>query len=742
MVNILSSDILVADIIVSVPSADELAQKPAAEQAKYTEVKQRLDGLLEKNGARHGEGIPLNKQEARALFNSLQQTGIGKVEPGGSSSNIFTTLSRLMGNNISTDYIGVIGNDAYSNIIKEDLGKAGVNILPVGNDAAEPALSFVFAEPDGSYTRATYPGNADKLLKPELITDDIVRKNDVVLLPGSLWRKLGRAYPEALHEKALQQDKRIFLTFPSQAKFEHLVPEGAYQHLIRNADVIVGDEKELTDIYNTGDDFERAAQMLQEDLNKRDEIRQAQGKPNRNRSAAAFIIRSDNSATLLTAASPPGAFMPEAAHRKDFPPVNKSFGAQDAAYAGFLSGYASGLKPLEAAELALKVANTKSLYSDSPRIPESVTKDPATKEEWKGYQNSLSNSLQNIGNAFSTALTGVSNVVDQKRRTRGMKFFDLFLYPILTNTAVFALSVFVTHQTTYGNDDTFWGRALRARGDKSRQWTADKMQGWFNMEPARAENTAKMSMMVLWSFLDGSLMAPIVAWFETKRNSISRWLDKRLGTTPDDQTVYDTQIKRDWKSIFLGRAATAAIVIPTAIALNQPRAGGAKSWNTALFEDTGGRIGDSNLIKKLFPKLSQKTVMNDSGQKIPFLKAMGEISAFELFYTSVCTFGLWIGGMTFAKLFNKENRQEKAENTTSSATAANTEDPHPDSMAPSEDRSSFAQTIRDEREAQGQKKALGERTDRIKAQAPQEQSGSFVSKAEESKEQAAQTTAL
>lgn len=735
MVNVLSSDILIADILIPLPSAEELAKIPADQQEKYTTLNQTLEGLLVKNGVKRGEGIPLNKTEAQDLFNTLQQSQIGTIEPGGSSGNIFATLSRLMGNKVNTDYIGVIGDDAYSNVIKEDFLKAGVNILQVGDGAAEPAISFIFSEPDGSYTRATYPGNADKLLKPEIITGGIVRKSDVVLLPGSLWKKLGSKFPDKLFEEAVKQDKRIFLTLPKQAQFEHPVPGGTYRRLIQNADIIVGDEQELTSIYNTGDDFESALKMLQQDLQKRDNIRQAHGKLNRNRSAAAFIIRANNSATLVTAPSPPGTFAPEAAQRKDFPPFNRSFGAHDAAYAGFLAGYNSGFKALDSAELAMKLANTKSIYGDTPRIPESVTEDPATKEEWKGYQNSLSNSLQNIGNAFSTALTGVSNVTGQKQRTRGMKIFDLFLYPILTNTAVFALSVFVTHQTTYGNENSFWGKMLRARGDKSRQFTADKMQSAFNMSPERAENTAKMSMMVLWSFLDGSLMAPVVAWFETKRNSISRWIDSRLGTTPEDQAVYDAQIKRDWKSIFLGRAATAAIVIPTAITLNQPRSGGAKSWNTVLFEDTGGKIGNSAFVKKLFPKSAKKMVINDRGQKVPFLKAMGEISAFEMFYTSVCTFGLWIGGMMFAKLFNKDNKSPGTSPSPSSTGDAT-------EMAATEEQQSYAQSIRKEREQQAQEKKATENTDQAKRIPSKESDRSFTARVETNKEQAASQSSL
>lgn len=169
-----------------------------------------------------------------------------------------------------------------------------------------------------------------------------------------------------------------------------------------------------------------------------------------------------------------------------------------------------------------------------------------------------------------------------------------------------------------------------------------KLVNNFHVEQGKAEETAKMGMMVAWSFLDGSIMSMPVWAFERMRKSISHFFDKLMGTVPEDKSVYEEEPKRNWKHLLGARAATFSLVFPTAVILDKMK------WNKKLFYDTGGAIGESKPIQKLFPKLAQKTVVNDKGSSLPFLKALGEISAFEAFYTSLCTFGLWLGAKIFA----------------------------------------------------------------------------------------------
>jgi hypothetical protein len=224
-----------------------------------------------------------------------------------------------------------------------------------------------------------------------------------------------------------------------------------------------------------------------------------------------------------------------------------------------------------------------------------------------------------------------------KNRTRGLYIFDVFLYPILTNFAVFAVSVYATYQTTYGKP----GNWLKERGDVFRKGMKQKL--------GFSDSTAKMATMVLFSFLDGSLMAPVVKFFEDRRGKIARWIDDRLGTTPEDTSVYDEEPKQSWWSVLGGRFATVMIVVPTAVLLDQ-KSGGNQSWNDRLFSEPGKKTGEwveKNVpaVQKAFPKLNIPGIM--------------EIAFFEAFYTSVCTAGLYISSRFFAGK-SKEKEEAKA----------------------------------------------------------------------------------
>ncbi|MDX2084634.1 MAG: hypothetical protein SFZ03_04520 [Candidatus Melainabacteria bacterium] len=236
-------------------------------------------------------------------------------------------------------------------------------------------------------------------------------------------------------------------------------------------------------------------------------------------------------------------------------------------------------------------------------------------------------SRQSADNVQAQPLPHTTDAYGAKpKRTSGMWLFDTLLYPILTNAAVFAISVFATYQTTHGKP----GNWLRQRGDFCRGL----------LEKSLGKGGAEMAVMITFSFLDGCLMAPVVKMFEDRRGPISRWLDRQMGTTPADPSVYDREPKQTWASVLGGRAATSMVVVPTAVALHQ-KWGGKTSLNERLFSIPGFKMGQwleakVPQLQRTFPRL--------------YLPGLCKIGVFEAFYTSVCTAGLYLTSRLFASL--------------------------------------------------------------------------------------------
>lgn len=212
-------------------------------------------------------------------------------------------------------------------------------------------------------------------------------------------------------------------------------------------------------------------------------------------------------------------------------------------------------------------------------------------------------------------------------RTKGMWMFDSLLYPILTNTAVFVISVLATYATTYGGPRNF----MRLRGD----WARQKLQDWFKMAP----QTAKETIMISFSFLDGCVMAPVVKLFEDRRMKISEKFDAWLGTTPTDRSVYDKEPKQTWASVLIGRTTAFALVLPTAKLLSK-KIRGHHSMNELLFAKPGQQIG--KWLLKTFPSVQRR---------FPRLNFVGlaEVAVLEAFYTSLCTAGLYFSSRFIAR---------------------------------------------------------------------------------------------
>jgi len=246
-------------------------------------------------------------------------------------------------------------------------------------------------------------------------------------------------------------------------------------------------------------------------------------------------------------------------------------------------------------------------------------------------------------------------------RTLGLKVLDAFIYPFMNNFAVFAISVYATYMTKHGDKhggEGFIGsfnRWLKGRGEKM----INLFKGW-GMNNEQAET----SKMVFFSFLDGSLLAPFIKLFEDRRESIARGLDTMFGTVPEDESVYAAEPKQTWKSVLLGRAATAAIVVPTAVLLDKWKVNGdvknkntgewekgKVSLNAKLFEVPGEKTGER--IEKKYPGVKKKFSKID----LPYFFRTG---AFEAFYTSVCTAGLYFSSRFIATHDDKKRIKEVA----------------------------------------------------------------------------------
>jgi hypothetical protein len=284
------------------------------------------------------------------------------------------------------------------------------------------------------------------------------------------------------------------------------------------------------------------------------------------------------------------------------------------------------------------------------------------------------------------------------KRTLGLKLFDVGLYPILSNAAVIAVSIVATFLTARGGD-TKNGKLIYGKTGKWFQKRGDTIESWFQRKGASQKN-AEMGKIVFFSFLDGSIMAPLVKLLEDRREKISLWIDEKLGTKPDDMSVYAAEPKQSWGSVLGGRALTAGIVVPVAIVLSRPaflksikngvegiswaKKGekGNKSLNDILFNDPSVRHLEkaprikswlNNVIKKITgvtgdADIAVPVVKNGTVTKIAAKQGdtafgtFARMTYFETFYASVCTGGLYLTSRLLARIFGKRKEEKNAKN--------------------------------------------------------------------------------
>ncbi|MDE3059824.1 MAG: carbohydrate kinase family protein [Pseudomonadota bacterium] len=375
MQKILSSDILIADIMIPLPQ--DLDGVSPHLRPQYKNVATVLDNILQKKNVRRGQKVALSEEEFRTLSEAVSGLPTNGTEPGGSAANTLTTLKKLLGDAVAIDFMGVTGQDMHDHIINRGLKDAGVNLVAMTHPdgkAPKSALSFVFTEADGKRTIATYPGNNREFFPPRRVTQELkLPEHDIVFVQGSLWEKTDKGsgrknspdefgLPDKMVAERWNQNKEIWLALPTHAKFSDSMTTDNYRFLIPSADVVLGNQEELMRIYETTD-FNYAITRLQHDIAERDKYKNREGKTSK-KTAVAFITRGKEGATVVTP------------HSRDDVPVARidgtriyELGAGDTAYAGFLAGHLADLTPKQSAQLAMELAAGKLKYN-SARIPD------------------------------------------------------------------------------------------------------------------------------------------------------------------------------------------------------------------------------------------------------------------------------------------------------------------------------------------------------------------------------------
>lgn len=330
MIRILSSDILIADVITK------------------TQGNPRLMALVEKYQLKMGGKVAIDRAAYEAFKHALQGHET-IVLPGGSSANTLTTLSKLLPDAVDIYFLGVLGSDAAATMIRTSLEETRITLLPeqcAGNEAPQAATSFVMVFLDGQRTIATYPGNARALLLPEMITDALVQRVDAALIQGSLWMKMGAAYADRLLGLCQRFGKKIWLALPTYSMSSGAHAD-TFRTVIAAADMVLGNEEELSRIYHCT--APEALAQLQATLN---------GK-------VGFITHGAEGASLVTEAGieaiAPLSVSPHA--------IVNTLGAGDTAFAGFLAGHICGKTPRQSAEIAMALASAK-LAINGARLPD------------------------------------------------------------------------------------------------------------------------------------------------------------------------------------------------------------------------------------------------------------------------------------------------------------------------------------------------------------------------------------
>jgi hypothetical protein len=130
---------------------------------------------------------------------------------------------------------------------------------------------------------------------------------------------------------------------------------------------------------------------------------------------------------------------------------------------------------------------------------------------------------------------------------------------------------------------------------------------------------------------------------EQWREKAGRKIDEIVGTLPEDMSAYDTEPKQSFLSVLGGRMATLLVVLPVAMSLSKAGTDkdGNLAWKTEQNEHGFNSFNDhlfNNPGKKLAEQVSaQPCIQEKVVQHNIDVANLGKVTAFEGFYTGVCT---------------------------------------------------------------------------------------------------------
>jgi hypothetical protein len=256
------------------------------------------------------------------------------------------------------------------------------------------------------------------------------------------------------------------------------------------------------------------------------------------------------------------------------------------------------------------------------------------------------------GGALANEATTQDHEAHKSKRTKGLRVFDALVYPVFNNTTVFITSVVATYLSINGGKMTAAGKPALG---KAGLWFRDRSIGtdaFFQTKFGMGATAAKNFRIVLWSFIDGSLLSIPVKWLENVREPVAKKLDDMFGTRPADNTPYEAEPKQTWGSVLGGRTATAAIVVSTALAFEGIKHNG-KTLNDKIFERPSEAI--EGFVKRS-PRLNSFFSRPSIAEKID-VKPLAYVSIFEAVYTSICTAGLYFSSRAFARKHDTKQAQ-------------------------------------------------------------------------------------
>ncbi len=282
--------------------------------------------------------------------------------PGGSAGNTLYTLACLLPERAECQLLGIIGDTPHSETIRDSYHRAGVFLIepplrpnPEMTDSEgrcilpSHATACVLVDAHGqSRTITLDDGHARRWLTADMIPDMLIHASDVILFAASTFNKFSRDVPEKMLRLSEEYQCDLWLTLPTRRP----LPEAhrtQVRELIRSrAQLVLGNESELREIYGAAQTLQKTIADLQLDLTLQTEAMAARNVETED-PPCAFITRGEEGAMIIM---PDKAYHVSVMHVPRDKLVNPT-GAGDASFAGFLAGYLRGFPLPRAAALGV-----------------------------------------------------------------------------------------------------------------------------------------------------------------------------------------------------------------------------------------------------------------------------------------------------------------------------------------------------------------------------------------------------